>query len=164
MSKDDTRDARREFRKKMKGLIGWAIGIGIVGAIGYFVVTAPRLPPSEFESTVGIHYHPRLVIKINGEPITIPNNVGIGAVHNPIHTHEEGDGTIHLEFEGSVRRDDIRLGNFFTVWNKEWTATSFMGMPIGDGHALTMTVDGAPSTEYGTHVMKDGELIELDYR
>lgn len=164
MSKDDERDARRELRKKIKNMIGWAIGIVTVGGIVYVAVTAERLPESELESAAGIHYHPRLVIKINGEPLTIPNNIGIGAAHNPIHTHEEGDGTLHLEFEGTVRKDDIRLGDFFTVWNKEWTATSFMGMPLGDGHTLTMTVNGVSSTEYGNLLMKDKQLIELDYR
>ena len=164
MSKDSEKDARRELRKKIKGFVGWAIGIGVVGGIIYLAVTAERLPESEVVSSVGVHYHPRLSIKVNGEPITIPNNVGIGAVHNPIHTHEEGDGTLHLEFEGTVRKEDTRLQKFFIVWNKEWTATSFMGMPLGEGHTLTMKVDGAPSTEYGTHVMKDGELIELDYQ
>ena len=164
MSKENDNNARREWRRKIKTFIGWAIGIGIVGWIAYLVVTAERLPPSEFEATTGIHYHPRLVIKQNGENLIIPNNIGLGVTHNPIHTHEDGDGTIHLEFEGKVRRDDIQLGKFFTVWGKEWTATSFMGMPLGDGHTLTMTVNGVSSVEYGSYVMHDKDLIELDYR
>ncbi|OGZ08332.1 MAG: hypothetical protein A3C93_06025 [Candidatus Lloydbacteria bacterium RIFCSPHIGHO2_02_FULL_54_17] len=164
MANNNDRDARRELKKKISSLVSWAIGIGIVGGLAYLVVTAERLPESEIESAVGIHYHPRLVIKMNGEPLTIPNNIGIGAVHNPIHTHEEGDGTLHLEFEGTVKKDDIRLGDFFTAWNKEWTATSFMGSPVGGEHTLTMTVNGAPSTDYWDHIMKDGEMIELDYK
>lgn len=164
MANQNDREGSRALRKKVKGLIGWLVAILIIGGIAYLAVTAERLPESDLESSIGIHYHPRLKITVSGEPVVIPNNIGLGAVHNPIHTHEEGDGTLHLEFEGTVRKDDIRLGDFFTVWEKEWTATSFMGNPVGGEHTLTMTVNGAPSTAYWDHLMKDGDRIELDYR
>jgi hypothetical protein len=164
MSKDDDRQQRRERRKKVRAVIGWVVVLSIMGALAYVILAAPRLPASELEAAAGLHYHPRLTIFVNGEKMTIPNNIGIGVVHNPIHTHEEGDGTIHLEFEGSVRKEDIHLGRFFDVWGKEWTATSFMGLPVGDGHTLTMKVNGALSTEYRDLLMKDGQAIELSYQ
>ena len=94
----------------------------------------------------------------------VPANIGLaGAVHNPIHTHET-DNIIHLEFEGKVKKSDTNLGKFFDLWGKEWTATSFMGLPIDATHTLTMKVDGAPSTEYGNLLMKDKQEIELIYQ
>jgi len=163
MSKHD-HAAHHARRKKIKMTVGWAVGLGVVGAIMYVLVTAPRVPASEYVSTTGLHYHPHLSITVNGEKVVIPNNVGLGVTHNPIHTHDEGDGVIHLEFEGKVKKEDTQLGDFFTVWGKEWTATSFMGLPIDDNHTLTMKVNGTPSTEYGNLLMQDKQEITLDYK
>lgn len=163
MSKND-KGTERGTRKKVKRVIGWVVGLGIVGGLLLVVVTAPRVSTGELESKAGLHYHPRLSIFVNGEKVAIPNNIGIGATHNPIHTHDEGDGTIHLEFDGVVKKDDIRLKKFFQVWDKEWTDTSFMGLPIGEGHTLTMTVNGTPLTEYGNYLMHDKDDIRLVYQ
>lgn len=143
---------------------GWVLGLCFLGGVVYLVVTAPRIPASEFESMTGIHYHPRLVIKVNGKNVIIPNDVGLGVNESPIHTHEEGDGTLHLEFGGKVKKEDIRLEKFFVVWGKEWTTQSFMGLPLDGGHMLTMTVNGVASIEHADYVMHDKDLIELDYR
>ncbi|MEK7118384.1 MAG: hypothetical protein AAB869_02130 [Patescibacteria group bacterium] len=161
--KDDNKNTRRELRRKMKLLI-WCGGVlAVISMIAYLAISAPRISPTEFESTTGIHWHTRVAIKINGENITIPNKIGLGVIHNPIHTHEEGDGTVHMEFEGRVRADDIRLEKFFAVWGKEWIATSFMGLPINNEHSLSMKVDGILSTEYGRLLMQDKQMIEIDY-
>src|SRR3989338_1286858 len=76
---------------------------------------------SEIISRDGLHWHSTLSIYIKGEKLEIPQNVGLGAIHNPIHTHDEdaSDGIIHMEFGGLVRAGDTMLGNFFKVWNKD---------------------------------------------
>ena len=66
-------------------------------------------------STTGIHWHPELEIFVEGEKIEIPQNTGLIGKHSPIHTHEDLP-IIHLEFEGIVRKDDVRLSRFFEVW------------------------------------------------
>lgn len=144
--------------------IGWAIGAGVLIAIIYFAVTAPRVAGGDLISATGIHYHPKLSITISGTPIQIENGIGLGAVHKPIHTHDEADGTLHLEFEGAVKKVDTRLGIFFDIWGKEWTEANFMGNPIGGTNTLTMKVDGKISTEYRDLLMKDGQKIELIYQ
>ncbi len=102
---------------------------------------------------VSIHWHPELRIFVRGEEITIPQNVGLGARHSPIHTHEDLP-IIHLEFQGPVRTDDVRLGKFFEVWGKDMR--SF-------GTSVRMTVNGVENTEYEAYVMRHEDKIELHY-
>jgi hypothetical protein len=151
------------FWKSIKKNLWLAILLGIVASVIYFVVTAPRIATTEFESTIGLHYHPHITITVNGENVPVPKNIGISTVHNPIHTHED-DNIIHLEFEGAVKKSDIVLGKFFDIWGQEWTATSFMGYPIDATHTLTMNVDGVENTEYRNLLMKDKQEIELIYQ
>lgn len=104
-------------------------------------------------SKSGIHWHPELTIYVKGEKIEIPPNTGLGAVHNPIHTHDDLP-LIHLEFNGMVRKSDIILGNLFKVWGKDMN--SF-------GKNLKMTVNGEENTEYENYIMHDRDKIELRY-
>ena len=100
-----------------------------------------------------MHWHPQLEIYVKGEKQEIPQNVGIGAVHSPMHTHDDLP-IIHLEYSGVVRNDDIMLGQFFKVWERDMN--SF-------GSNMKMTVNGEESTEFGDYVMRDGDKIELRY-
>lgn len=104
----------------------------------------------------GLHWHPALFIYIRGEKQEIPANLGLGAVHQPIHTHEDASqGILHLEFEGVVRKKHIMLGEFFESWGKD--IRSF-------GTNLTMTVNGVENTDYENYIMKDQDRIELHYQ
>lgn len=111
---------------------------------------------SEIISRNGLHWHSTLLIYVKGQKLEIPANVGLGAVHNPIHTHTEDApaGVIHMEFGELVRKSDTKLGGFFKVWNKD--IRSF-------GPNMKMTVNGIDNTEYENYEMKDGDKIELRY-
>ncbi|MEK7134398.1 MAG: hypothetical protein AAB805_00140 [Patescibacteria group bacterium] len=108
----------------------------------------------------GLHWHSKLSLTARGENVVVPPNIGLGAVHNPIHTHDEESDVIHMEFEGIVRQDNVRLKEFFKVWNKQLSAACLLDEC---GGVVTMRVNGATSTEFGEHVMGDGERIELFY-
>lgn len=101
----------------------------------------------------GLHWHPLLEIYVKGEKVEIPQNIGLGATHLPVHTHEDLP-IIHLEFGGMVRREDVMLGEFFKSWNRDMR--SF-------GSTVRMTVNGKENTEYENYVMRDGDKIELRY-
>jgi len=101
----------------------------------------------------GLHTHPELTIYVKGEKIEIPQNIGLGAVHMPMHTHNDLP-VIHLEFPGIVKSGDVVLEQFFKVWGK--SMDSF-------GTNMTMTVNGEENTEYGSYQMKNGDKIELRY-
>ncbi len=101
----------------------------------------------------GLHWHPLLVIYVKGEKIEIPQDIGLGATHRPVHTHEDLP-IIHLEFSDIVRREDVMLGEFFKSWERDMR--SF-------GTNMRMTVNGKENTEYEKYVMHDGDTIELRY-
>src|SRR3989344_8946196 len=101
----------------------------------------------------GMHWHPQLEIYVKGEKIEIPQNIGIGAVHQPMHTHDDLP-IIHLEFPALVRTQDIMLGRFFEIWGKDMR--SF-------GSNMRMMVNGGENTEYENYIMGDGDKIELHY-
>jgi len=101
----------------------------------------------------GIHWHPELEIYVDGEKLEIPENVGLVGTHSPMHTHEDLP-LIHLEFDGLVREDNVRLGEFFRVWNKE-----FMSF----GSSVKMIVNGEENTQFEKYLMRDGDKIELYY-
>ena len=142
-----------------KAILGITIGtILILGAIVWNESAksgAAQLAEDsgELVSRAGLHWHPELKITVKGKEQIIPANVGLGAVHNPIHTHDSS-GIIHLEFSGLVREDDLKLSNFFEIWGKDFREF---------GVSLTMYVNGEKNEEFENYSMKDGDKIELRY-
>lgn len=108
---------------------------------------------SNIVSVKGLHTHPELKIFVKGEQIEIPQNIGLGAKHEPMHTHDDAP-IVHLEYPAKVTKEDTRLGKFFAVWGKDFREF---------GQNVTMTVNGTPNTEYENYEMKDKDKIELRY-
>ena len=167
LSKKERQELRREQRLEEKqelaqhrtmkrmtkiALIVIIVG-GSIGAFVWYLATRPPIPEGEILSRSGLHWHPELAIFVKGEKQEIPANLGIGAVHNPMHTHDSS-GVIHLEFQGVVRKDDLKLYRFFEVWGKDF-------MDIGS--SVKMTVNGEENAELQNYDMKDGDKIELRY-
>lgn len=144
---------QRAIKRITKIALGVIIVTGSIGVFAWYVASRPPVPEGEFLSRRGLHWHPELAIFVNGEKQEIPANLGIGVTHNPLHTHDSS-GVIHLEFQGVVRRDDVKLDKFFEVWGKD-----FMEL----GSSVTMTVNGEENTELQNYVMRDGDKIELHY-
>lgn len=142
--------------KKIVRWITWStFGVAIIAGLVWFVASQPKTPESEIVSRNGFHWHPELSIYVKGEKQEFPANIGIGAVHQPIHTHEDAkDGIVHLEFQGMVRKQDITLGQFFKSWGKD--IRSF-------GTTTKMTVNGKENTELENYQMQDKDKIELRY-
>ena len=113
-------------------------------------------------SARAIHYHPRLSINIKGEPFPIPGGIGATGRHFPIHTHE-GDGTLHLELNGPVREDDIRLGRFFEIWGKTFNREQIFEYRNGESGTVRMLVNGEENDEFENYVMQNGDQIEIRY-
>lgn len=126
---------------------------GSIGTFVWYLANRPPIPEGEIISRRSLHFHPELTVFVEGEKVEIPANLGIGAVHNPMHTHDTS-GVIHLEFQGLVRRDGLKLGKFFEVWGRD-----FMEF----GPSVTMTVNGKENTKLQNYVMGDGDKIELHY-
>jgi len=146
--------------KKTKDILIWVVALGVIGYGVFWAMTLPKVPQSEILARSGLHWHPTLSISINGESVKIPAGIGLGAVHNPTHTHE-ADGTIHMEYGGIVREDDTRLGRFFDVWGEDFSENSIMGNVSGDGGTMRMIVNGEENFEFENYMMKDGDIIEI---
>lgn len=128
----------------------------VVGAALFLLPTSSGPVTSSDPDAValtGLHWHPQLEIFVKGEKLEIPQSIGLGAVHQPMHTHDDLP-IIHLEFGGMVKKDDLVLGQFFKNWGKD--IRSF-------GANMRMTVNGEENTEYENYVMKDADKIELRY-
>ncbi len=134
----------------------WII-VAIIAIFALFVWSS-KLQNSDpnIVASKGMHWHPELHIFVDGEEQEIPANIGIGAVHNPIHTHDDSNkGLIHMEFSGRVSKDKVRLKEFFKVWGKD--------MMSDFGKFEKMTVNGKESTELGDYSMQHEDVINLYY-
>ena len=110
---------------------------------------------SDIISRNGIHWHPELSIYVKGEKQEIPANIGIGSIHQPIHTHDDSEkGILHMEFEGLVRKQETTFGQFLKNWGKD--INSF-------GDIIKMTVNGVENNEHENYLMQDKDKIELFY-
>lgn len=107
------------------------------------------------------HIHPHLTIIIDGKEWVIPADIGITPdCQRAIHTHDTS-GTIHIE--SPVVRDFV-LGDFFAVWGETFSQNQILDHKADATHAVTMTVDGQLSAEYGNLVLKDNQQIVIEYR
>ena len=146
-------EQKRTVKRVMKITFIVIIVGGSIGAFVWYLATRPPIPEGEILSRNGLHWHPELTIFAKGEKQEIPANLGIGAVHNPMHTHDSS-GVIHLEFQGVVRKDNLKIGRFFEVWGK-----NFMEF----GSSIKMTLNGEENTELENYVMQDKDKIELKF-
>jgi len=146
-------EQKRTVKRVMKITFIVIIVGGSIGAFVWYLATRPPIPEGEILSRNGLHWHSELTIFAKGEKQEIPANLGIGAVHNPMHTHDSS-GVIHLEFQGVVRKDNLKIGRFFEVWGK-----NFMEF----GSSIKMTLNGEENTELENYVMQDKDKIELKF-
>ncbi len=152
-------------KKTRNKIITVVIIIVILGGIVWLFSFGDSKSETKIISRNGLHWHATLKILIDGKPFQIPANIGIGMIHNPIHTHEN-DQVIHLEFERLVTEENVILGKFFDVWNKTLSSQCVLDKCVGPENPykkLTMTVNGAPNNKFGNYVMQDGDEIEIKY-
>ena len=127
------------------------------------------------DSSESIHWHINLAIEINGEPYSIPKNVGIGSQYSDspyfhsgmqmtsIHTHDDS-GTLHWEISGRSPKDgELLLGALFDIWGKPFSADSLFDYSTNDGE-LTMLVNGSPNNQFDKYQVQDGDNILIRFK
>src|ERR671938_57052 len=138
--------------KKIKGFI--VIGLIIVVAIGIGVAVASSKFLSSFSATAqtidGIqcnaaeqlvfHNHAHLDIFINGQPYTVPSQVGIvpGKCIYWLHTHDDS-GIVHIE---SLVTRNFTLGQFFDIWKKKFSNVQIFDNIANATNAMAVYVNG----------------------
>lgn len=151
---------------KVIGGIALTTIIILVG--GVFLLTrseTTNVPEDQIVAKTGLHWHPKVTVTIKGEKQEIPANLGLGAVHSKIHTHDTDNkqGIVHMEMKGIVIKDDTRLAKFFQVWGKEFNATKLFDKTNGSDGSVKMFVNGQENSESENYLMKDGDNIEIKY-
>lgn len=159
--KEREQQERKRTIKKIINIVGIVViaGGGIL-ALVWFLNDKLSIPESEIISKQGIHWHAELSIKILGQYQGLSTDIGIGAVHNPIHTHES-DGVVHMEFSGLVEKDNIRLERFFEIWKETFNKDCILDKCNGSEGQVKMFVNGEENYEFENYIMKDGNKIEI---
>lgn len=148
----------RNFKKALK----IAPFIFAIGGIGWFISTIPSVPETDIIARQGLHWHSELSIVIEGEKQEVPADIGIGATHNPIHTHD-ASGVIHMEFSGLVKKDNLKLGQFFKIWNKQFNSNCIFDYCNSQERKIKMSVNGQPNADFENYIMRDQDKIEIIY-
>ncbi len=161
-------EKKKSARSKMiKRSMYAAVPIVIIAIAVAFVSS---LPPATDSSTPAnpeiprtpIHWHPTLEIIINGQQQTIPANLGLVGVHQPIHTHDS-TGVLHYENDRPTF-ENMRLGYFFEkVWRRPFNSTCIFNYCNGDSGSVKMFVNGQENFEFENYIPKDKDGISIEF-
>ena len=142
------------------------ISIVVIGVVVGLYYTSS--PPLNSNQTV-LHNHVRLNVTLDGNPITVPTQIGIGQLGkaedrllygdhsldkygmsgmSPLHTHDD-TGTIHVE-SNTVR--NFTLGEFLNIWR---------GLDV-DGKTVKASINDKPVSDFRNIILNDREKIKLD--
>lgn len=107
------------------------------------------------------HIHPEISIFVNGQEVLIPNNLGVKATGmTAIHTHDE-KGIIHVE---APIKKDFTLGDFFAVWNKDFSSTKLLDNAVNENTEIVVTVNGQRVDTYENTMLRDKDKIVISYQ
>ena len=123
-------------------------------------LAALDLPPNGDES---YHIHAHLAIYVNGQPVTIPANVGISfadQLESPMHTHDTS-GIIHVE--ASQPSDAFTLGAFFDIWGVKFTATQIGAYKDTNEKTVQVYIDGKPVPDPARYVLRPHDETVVGY-
>lgn len=155
--------ARTQTRHKMvKRIALWGVPLALLGWLVWAVVSSPKTPAEDVVSKRGVHWHPTVRITVQGEPVEIPANLGLGGIHADVHTHDT-TGQLHVEMSRPVRKSDLRLARFFEIWGKQFTSRCVVDRCSETEGNVTMLVNGQPNSEFENYLMQDKDRIEITY-
>ena len=147
------------------GILMIIVIIGISFLLTNNSSSSTSVPNDQIVAQNGLHWHPKLTVYIKGEKQEFTDSIGLGAVHQKMHTHAEDykDGVVHMEMQGVVIKDETRLGNFFRIWGKEFNSTQLFDNKNGPGGTVKMAVNGKENKDFENYQMGDGDNIEIRY-
>ena len=162
--------ASRSSAGRRRKVIAWGVGLALLVAVGavlaYALITP--IPATDVVTYCGgegtaAHYHPLLVIDVDGAQQHLPydssQSADIGYINDPaytnpslycpnggihaLHTHD-GSGIIHAELPSGVKAMPT-LGNFFTIWGQPlspsqvWTYSGSVTAQVTDMNSGSTT-------------------------
>ena len=116
-----------------------------------------NLPPVGDES---YHAHALLSVYRDGEPVTVPANIGFDerGGHSSLHTHTP-DGVIHMEADDPY---PYKLSQVFAAWGVAFDDDRLGGDVATGDKKVHVYVNGKPA-EPGAVTMDDGDNIVVAY-
>jgi len=100
----------------------------------------------------GAHFYAHLDIRVNGQSVPAPANVGISATTgamSELHTHDTS-GIVHIESAKKGKR--YVLGQLFTEWGAQLTRDQVGGLIAAGGRSLTASMgSGIPAVPRGSN-------------
>src|SRR3990172_5020992 len=147
------------------GILMIIVIIGISFLLTNNSSSSTSVPNDQIVAQNGLHWHPKLTVYIKGEKQEFTDSIGLGAVHQKMHTHAEDykDGVVHMEMQGVVAKDNTKLGNFFRIWGKEFSSSQIFEFKNSSTSAVKMMVNGKENSEFANYHMNDGDRIEVRY-
>jgi hypothetical protein len=139
--------------KKIKRFIVIGLIIAVAIAIGVAMASSKFLSSSSSAAALTIdgiqcnaaeqlvfHNHAHLDIFINGQPFTVPSQVGIipGKCIYWLHTHDDS-GIVHIE--SPVTRN-FTLGQFFDIWKKQFSNVQIFDNVANATNPMSVYVNG----------------------
>ncbi|MFD1722442.1 hypothetical protein [Amnibacterium endophyticum] len=100
----------------------------------------------DFSRMTGDHFHSHLNIRIDGDPVPVPANLGIVAATgrmSELHTHDTS-GLLHIESDSRGHR--YTLGQVFTEWGVRLQQGRIGSRADEQGRTLRAYIDGKPTT------------------
>lgn len=174
LSKKQKFRLEKQKAKLKKKIITWSIIILLFSVLSIWIYNSAKNSPNFSNPIVNsdqvpsglTHWHPKLEIKINGNDVTIPNDIGISpGRESPTHTHEEGDGTIHIENNNPKGNPEtMSLGYFFNQWREPFNETCILNKCTNiDGGKIKMYVNGKENFEFENYIFKGDDKILIEY-
>ena len=159
-------EAARESVKARKSLAWKALAAILILALGYWVYIKIAYAEKPFTSGE-VHWHTKLDLSICGHPKNLPR-APAGSSHLGnilLHTHD--DDIVHVE--GHVlKKDEIRLGEFFDAINVPFGKDRFFDKKNGDlcdgkPGMVKMWVDDKESQEFRDLLALDGQKVKISF-
>jgi hypothetical protein len=129
------------------GVAQWPVGPGIGAATAGTTVSS--IPCGLNLARITYHVHPHLRILLDGQPLQIPREIGIGGPRAPapgclygIHTHD-GSGVLHAEWETPR---NFTLGQFFQIWGQPLSRTQVADLT--NARIVFWVIDGTSISEW----------------
>jgi hypothetical protein len=100
----------------------------------------PELSPERSQELAVVHDKAHLEVAINGQPVTVPNGIGVTTNKNlsPMHTTDDS-GVVRVEAE---KPDTFTIGQFFTEWGVKLDKNCLATFCTDDKNQLLGYVNG----------------------
>jgi len=165
LSQKEEDESQSSAKKSSKVVLVWLIVLGVLGVLAWTFVRPPKAREGEILADNGVHWHIELSIFIDGAQVEVPANIGLktpGIHPGQMHTHEP-DNLIHAEKPGVVTSDDMRLKEFFRIWNRDFSSDTILGNKVNEEKSITFLVDGEESQDFEEYVLQDGARVEIRF-